>query len=80
MPSFHVARSLQISPRCLSLLTGSIHIHAGEKRYDLGLAIKDVGHQMCVLDYAKQQEDQRGWTYSRTTLQVLQAYKVPHCF
>lgn len=75
MPSHQVARSLAFTPRCLSLLTGNVFFNAGSKRYNLGLAIKDVANQMCVLDYAKQQDDQRGWTYSHATLQVLQAYK-----
>lgn len=74
--SQHVARSLGLTPRCLSLLTGTVYFNAGDKRFNLGLAIKDVPNQMCVLEYAKQQPDQRGWLYSDRTMQTLKAYKV----
>ena len=76
LQSYHVARALQVSPRCLSYLTGNVFVSCEGKRYNLGLRIKDANNKMCVPDYAKPQDEQRGWTYSELTTQVLQQYRV----
>ena len=76
LPSYKVARRLAVSPRCLSMLTGSFHVRLDEKRVDLGLCIKNAPRGLCVPDYAKPQPEQQGWLYSPSLLQLLEKYKV----
>jgi 5'-3' exoribonuclease 1 len=79
MPSYQISRSLGISPRCLSMLTGSTYFRADDKKVDLGLCVKHVQQSLCVPDYARPQSDQQGWQYSQALLQIVQKYKVQHC-
>lgn len=75
-PSYMVARQLRMSPRCLSLLTSSLHVRVDDKRVDLGLCVKNAPKGLCVPDYAKPQPDRQGWLYSPSLVQTLEAYKV----
>lgn len=76
MPSYEIARSLGITPRCLSLLTGNFNVSVDGKRINLGLCVKDAQKAVCVPDFARPSSNNQGWVYSAALTQILQRYKV----
>lgn len=76
MPSYEIARSLGITPRCLSLLTGNFNVSVDGKRVNLGLCVKDAQKGLCVPDFAQPSSNNQGWLYSAALTQILQRYKV----
>ena len=76
MPSYEIARSLGITPRCLGLLTGNFNVSVDGKRVNLGLCVKDAQKGLCVPDFAQPSPNNQGWLYSAALTQILQRYKV----
>ena len=76
MPSYEIARSLGITPRCLGLLTGNFNVSVDGKRVNLGLCVKDAQKGVCVPDFAQPSSNNQGWLYSAALTQILQRYKV----
>ena len=75
-PSYEISRSMGITPRCLSLLTGNYNVSAAGKRVNVGLCIKDAQKGLCVPDFARPHANNQGWLYSQGLTQILQRYKV----
>jgi hypothetical protein len=67
-----VARRLNISPRNLSKLTGSVYFEPG--RFNLGLNIKFSGKNLQVPGYTRKLGD-GPWEFSERAIQLIADYK-----
>eukprot|EP00891_Asterochloris_glomerata_P000603 jgi/Astpho2/603/Aster-x0943 len=74
-PSGLVARKLQMQPRTLGRVTGSLWVRTEEERIDLGLCVKHAAKDMCVPDYVQPMSERAGWAYSQALVAVLEQYK-----
>jgi 5'-3' exoribonuclease 1 len=80
MTGYHSAQQVGISSHLLSRITGSIFIAKGPKeadsdranRINIGLNLKFNKKNEEVSGYTKR--DQRGWTYSTKTVQIIEQY------
>uniref|UniRef100_A0A061R927 5'-3' exoribonuclease 1 n=1 Tax=Tetraselmis sp. GSL018 TaxID=582737 RepID=A0A061R927_9CHLO len=75
IPSGQVARQLRMNPRVLGTISGSVWMQAGDERFDVGLAVKHAGNELCVPEYCQANVSGRGWVYSTDFVQALQEYK-----
>jgi hypothetical protein len=68
-----VARRLNISPRNLSKLTGSVYFEPG--RFNLGLNIKFSGKNLQVPGYTRKLGEGAPWEFSERAIQLIADYK-----
>lgn len=74
IPSYAVARNLQLNPLALSKLTSSFRVRLDDQRVDLGLNIKFDAKKLKVLGYTRR--GQSGWEFSQKAINILQQYMI----
>lgn len=74
MPSYAVARQLQLHPLVLSKLTSSFTVNVSGLRVNLGLNLKFEGKKLKVLGYSRRGES--GWEFSNKAVQLIQQYMI----
>lgn len=72
IPSFAVAKQLQLNPLVLSKLTSSFSVNSSGLRLNLGLNLKFEGKKLKVLGYSR--KGQTGWEYSPKAINLIQQY------
>ncbi|GAB7360547.1 hypothetical protein MBLNU230_g0432t1 [Neophaeotheca triangularis] len=72
MPSYQVAKTLNLHPLVLSKLTASFNVNSSGLRLNLGLNLKFDSKKLKVLGYSRKSE--RGWEYSPKAIHLLTEY------
>jgi len=75
LPSWQVAKELNISPLTLSRVTSSflIDCKSHDKKVNIGLSLKFDGKEKKVINYTKKEE--KGWQYSTLAVEHIKKYK-----
>lgn len=80
VPSYQVARMLNINPLVLSKITSSFSVIVDDERQNLGLNLKFEAKKLKVLGYSRKRGN--GWEFSEKTINLLKDYitKFPEFF
>lgn len=71
-PSFKIAKILHISTLFLSKITAKMVVLADNKKFDIGLNIRNEGKRLKVLGYS--QRNLKGWNYSELAIKLIRQY------
>jgi 5'-3' exoribonuclease 1 len=74
IPSYQVARQLQLHPLVLSKLTSAFNVHSSGLRLNLGLNLKFEAKKQKVLGYSRKSEN--GWEYSPKAIDLIKQYMI----
>ncbi len=74
MPSYAVARMLNLNPLTLSKITSSFTVTMGSQRLNLGLDLKFEARKLKVLGYSRR--DKSGWSFSKKAIELIQQYMI----
>lgn len=74
MPSYAVAKRLQLHPLVLSKLTSSFTVNVNGLRVNLGLNLKFEGKKLKVLGYSRRGEN--GWEFSDKAVDLISQYMI----
>lgn len=74
IPSYGVARKLNLNPLVLSRLTSSFSVNSSSLKLNLGLNLKFEAKKMKVLGYSR--KGQNGWEYSQKAVELIQQYMI----
>jgi 5'-3' exoribonuclease 1 len=74
IPSYAVARQLQLHPLVLSKITSSFSVNVTGLRVNLGLNLKFEGKKLKVLGYSRRGES--GWEFSNKAISLIQQYMI----
>lgn len=72
LPSYQVARHLNMPPLALSKLTSSFNVNSSGLKLNLGLNLKFEAKKLKVLGYSRKSAN--GWEYSEKAINLLQQY------
>ena len=76
IPSYTVARMLNLNPLVLSKLTSSFFVNSNSLKLNLGLNLKFEGKKLKVLGYSRR--DESGWSYSEKAVNLIQQYMIKY--
>lgn len=74
MPSYAVAKRLQLHPLVLSKLTSSFTVNVSGLRVNLGLNLKFEGKKLKVLGYSRRADN--GWEFSDKAVNLISQYMI----
>ncbi|KAE8150189.1 XRN 5'-3' exonuclease N-terminus-domain-containing protein [Aspergillus avenaceus] len=74
MPSYAIARSLQLNPLVLAKITSSFSVDVEGQRVNLGLNLKFEARKQKVLGYSRRGNS--GWEFSPKAVELLQQYMI----
>jgi len=76
VPSYKVAKQLQMSPLALSKMCSSLFVisKSEDVRFNIGLSLKFDSKKKKVIGYS--QKTAEGWEYSNAAIDLLNDYKV----
>ena len=74
IPSFAVAKDLQLNPLALSKITSSFSIRVDDSRVNLGLNLKFEAKKLKVLGYSRR--GSTGWEFSRAAVDLIRQYMI----
>lgn len=74
MPSYTVAKRLQLHPLVLSKLTSSFTVNVNGLRVNLGLNLKFEGKKLKVLGYSRRSDN--GWEFSEKAVDLISQYMI----
>ncbi|KAI8933157.1 hypothetical protein NX059_009798 [Plenodomus lindquistii] len=74
IPSYVVARQLNMPPLALSKLTSSFNVNSSGLKLNLGLNLKFEAKKLKVLGYSR--KSQNGWEYSQKAMDLLAQYMI----
>ncbi|KKA20107.1 Phosphodiesterase I [Rasamsonia emersonii CBS 393.64] len=74
IPSFAIAKSLQLNPLVLAKITSSFSVMVNNQRVNLGLNLKFEARKQKVLGYSRRGES--GWEFSQKAIDLVQQYMI----
>ncbi|KAL1970765.1 hypothetical protein VTN77DRAFT_2599 [Rasamsonia byssochlamydoides] len=74
IPSFAIAKSLQLNPLVLAKITSSFSVMVNDQRVNLGLNLKFEARKQKVLGYSRRGES--GWEFSQKAIDLVQQYMI----
>jgi 5'-3' exoribonuclease 1 len=74
MPSYAIARNLNLNPLVLAKITSSFSVDIDNTRVNLGLNLKFEARKQKVLGYSRR--GQSGWEFSQKTIDLLHQYMI----
>ncbi|KNG90239.1 putative exonuclease Kem1 [Aspergillus nomiae NRRL 13137] len=74
MPSYAIARSLQLNPLVLAKITSAFSVDVEGQRVNLGLNLKFEARKQKVLGYSRRGDS--GWEFSPKAVELLQQYMI----
>ncbi|KAF7596557.1 hypothetical protein BBP40_000957 [Aspergillus hancockii] len=74
MPSYAIARNLQLNPLVLAKITSSFSVDVEGQRVNLGLNLKFEARKQKVLGYSRRGDS--GWEFSPKAFELLQQYMI----
>ncbi|KAJ9659480.1 exonuclease II Exo2 [Coniosporium apollinis] len=74
IPSFQVARMLNLNPLVLSKLTSAFNVNSSSLRLNLGLNLKFEAKKLKVLGYSRKGDS--GWEYSQKAIDLITQYMI----
>ena len=72
IPSYQVARMLNLNPLVLSKITSGFSVMVDDERQNLGLNLKFEGKKLKVLGYTRKRNN--GWEFSQNAISLLREY------
>ncbi|KAG9792350.1 5'-3' exoribonuclease 1 [Exophiala dermatitidis] len=74
VPSYQVARSLNLNALVLAKITSSLSVRVDDQRVNLGLNLKFEAKKLKVLGYSR--KGQSGWEFSQAAIELIKQYMI----
>ncbi|KAL2437019.1 5'-3' exoribonuclease 1 [Exophiala dermatitidis] len=74
VPSYQVARSLNLNALVLAKITSSFSVRVDDQRVNLGLNLKFEAKKLKVLGYSR--KGQSGWEFSQAAIELIKQYMI----